>query len=74
MATIGRNLAVVEFPKMRFAGFFAWCIWMFVHLISLIGTKNKIQTFLNWVWNYFTHDQSLQLILTHKSDTKGIEK
>jgi NADH dehydrogenase len=74
MATIGRNLAVVEFPKMRFAGFFAWCIWMFVHLISLIGTKNKIQTFLNWVWNYFTYDASLRLILTPKSDKKVIEK
>ena len=70
MATIGRNLAVVEFPTMRFAGFFAWCIWMFVHLISLIGTKNKVQTFLNWVWNYFTYDQSLRLILSPKSDKK----
>jgi len=70
MATIGRNLAVVEFPSMKFAGFFAWCVWMFVHLISLIGTKNKIQTFLNWVWNYFTYDQSLRLILTPKRKEK----
>jgi NADH dehydrogenase len=70
MATIGRNLAVVEFPKMKFAGFFAWCIWMFVHLISLIGTKNKVQTFLNWVWNYFTYDQSLRLILSPKKEEK----
>jgi NADH dehydrogenase len=71
MATIGRNLAVVEFPNMKFAGFFAWCVWMFVHLISLIGTKNKIQTFLNWVWNYFTYDQSLRLILTPKRKIKS---
>ena len=70
MATVGRNLAVVEFPKMKFAGFFAWCIWMFVHLISLIGTKNKVQTFLNWVWNYFTYDQSLRLILSPKKEDK----
>ena len=70
MATIGRNLAVVEFPKMKFAGFFAWCVWMFVHLISLIGTKNKVQTFLNWVWNYFTYDQSLRLILSPKKEEK----
>ena len=70
MATVGRNLAVVEFPKMKFAGFFAWCIWMFVHLISLIGTKNKVQTFLNWVWNYFTYDQSLRLILSPKKEEK----
>ena len=71
MATIGRNLAVVEFPNMKFAGFFAWCVWMFVHLISLIGTKNKVQTFLNWVWNYFTYDQSLRLILTPKRKIKS---
>ncbi len=71
MATIGRNLAVVEFPNMKFAGFFAWCVWMFVHLISLIGTKNKIQTFLNWVWNYFTYDQSLRLILNPKRKIKS---
>jgi len=71
MATIGRNLAVVEFPNMKFAGFFAWCVWMFVHLISLIGTKNKIQTFLNWVRNYFTYDQSLRLILTPKRKIKS---
>lgn len=70
MATIGRNLAVVEFPKMKFAGFFAWCVWMFVHLISLIGTKNKLQTFLNWVWNYLTYDQSLRLILSPKKEEK----
>jgi NADH dehydrogenase len=70
MATVGRNLAVVEFPKMKFAGFFAWCVWMFVHLISLIGTKNKIQTFLNWVWNYFTYDQSLRLIISPKQKEK----
>jgi NADH dehydrogenase len=70
MATIGRNLAVVEFPKMKFAGFFAWCVWMFVHLISLIGTKNKVQTFLNWVWNYFTYDQSLRLIISPKEKEK----
>jgi len=70
MATVGRNLAVVEFPKMKFAGFFAWCVWMFVHLISLIGTKNKLQTFLNWVWNYFTYDQSLRLILSPKKEEK----
>ena len=70
MATVGRNLAVVEFPKMKFSGFFAWCVWMFVHLISLIGTKNKLQTFLNWVWNYFTYDQSLRLILSPKKEEK----
>jgi NADH dehydrogenase len=43
---------------------------MFVHLISLIGTKNKVQTFLNWVWNYFTYDQSLRLILSPKKEEK----
>jgi NADH dehydrogenase len=63
MATVGRNLAVVDFPFIRFSGFFAWLVWMFVHLMSIVGVKNKILIFINWLWNYFTFDQSLRLIL-----------
>jgi NADH:ubiquinone reductase (H+-translocating) len=63
MATVGRNLAVVDFPFMRFSGFFAWLIWMFVHLMSIVGIKNRILIFINWLWNYFTFDQSLRLII-----------
>jgi len=64
MATVGRNLAVVDLPhpKLHFAGFFAWLIWMFLHLMLILGVKNRLFVFTNWVYNYFTHDQSLRLI------------
>jgi len=64
MATVGRNLAVVDIPhpKLHFAGFFAWLIWMFLHLMLILGVKNRLFVFTNWVYNYFTHDQSLRLI------------
>jgi len=63
MATIGRNLAVVELPFLRFNGFFAWLTWMFVHLMAIVGVKNRVLIFINWFWNYITYDQSLRLII-----------
>ncbi|MBX9853860.1 MAG: NAD(P)/FAD-dependent oxidoreductase [Cytophagaceae bacterium] len=63
MATVGRNKAVVDFPKFSIAGMFAWFIWMFVHLLFLIGFRNKIATLINWVWNYFTFDRANRLII-----------
>ncbi len=66
MATIGRNRAVVDLPGIRFQGAFAWFVWLFVHLFSLLGVKNKVFVFLNWVWGYFTYDQSLRLIIRPK--------
>ena len=64
MATVGRNLAVVDIPKPRlhFGGFFAWIIWMSLHLMLILGVKNRFFVFSNWVYNYFTYDQSLRLI------------
>ena len=73
MATIGRHLAVVDLPKFKFSGFFAWFVWLFVHLFSIIGTRNKIMVFINWVWNYFTYDQSLRLIMKSKEPKKKEE-
>jgi NADH dehydrogenase len=66
MATVGRHLAVVELPSFRFQGIFAWFIWMFVHLMSIIGVKNKLLIFVNWAFKYFTYDQSTRLILRPK--------
>ena len=63
MATIGRNRAVVDLSRVKFQGFFAWVVWLVVHLFALIGVKNKIFVFINWVWNYMTYDQSLRLII-----------
>jgi NADH dehydrogenase len=64
MATVGRNLAVVDIPrpKLHFKGFFAWMIWMSLHLMLLLGVKNRFFVFANWVYNYFTKDQNLRLI------------
>lgn len=63
MATIGRNLAVVDLPKYHFNGLFVWFVWMFVHLFSLIGFKNKAVVFLNWVYNYVRFDREGRLIV-----------
>ncbi|MDD2821552.1 MAG: NAD(P)/FAD-dependent oxidoreductase [Flavobacterium sp.] len=65
MAIIGKNKAVVDLPspKLHFKGFFAWIIWLFVHLISLITYRNRILTFYNWMTAYFAKDQSLRMII-----------
>ncbi|MER3472324.1 MAG: FAD-dependent oxidoreductase [Chitinophagaceae bacterium] len=64
MATVGRNLAVVDIskPKLHLGGFFAWIIWMSLHLFLILGVKNKLFVFMNWIYNYFTYDQNLRLI------------
>ena len=67
MATVGRNLAVVELPYIHFHGVFAWFVWMFIHLMSIIGVRNKLMIFINWAWKYFTYDQSTRLILRPKN-------
>tara|TARA_R110001592_G_scaffold363241_1_gene682052 strand:- start:1702 stop:3021 length:1320 start_codon:yes stop_codon:yes gene_type:complete len=63
MATVGRNRAVVDMPKFTFGGFPAWLVWMFVHLLSIIGFRNRLVVFSNWVWNYFTYDRGTRLII-----------
>ncbi len=64
MATVGRNLAVVDMPKpkLHFGGFVAWLIWMGLHLMLILGVKNRFFVFTNWLYNYITYDQSLRLI------------
>jgi thioredoxin reductase len=63
MATIGRNKAVVDLPKVKFQGTFAWFVWMFVHLLSLVGFRNKLVTIIGWTQNYFNYDRPLGLII-----------
>lgn len=67
MATVGRNLAVVDIPKpqLHFGGWFAWLIWMGLHLLLILGVKNRLQIFINWMYKYFTYDQSLRLLFRH---------
>lgn len=72
MATVGRNLAVVDMPKpkMHFKGFFAWLIWMGLHLMLILGVKNRLFVFLNWLVSYFTYDQSLRLLFNNTKPPK----
>jgi NADH dehydrogenase len=78
MATIGRNKAVVDLPNWKFQGVFAWFVWMFVHLLSLIGFRNKAIVFLNWLYNYVRFDRETRLIIrpfkkknTHRFKSKA---
>jgi NADH dehydrogenase len=70
MATIGRNKAVADLPRFHFGGFLAWLVWMFVHLMSIVGGKNRLFAFINWASNYITYDQSLRLIIKTKERKK----
>jgi len=70
MATIGKNKAVVDLPFFRFKGYFAWVIWMFLHLMLILSVRNKLIIFINWAWSYVTMDTSLRLILKDP-DKKG---
>lgn len=63
MATVGRNKAVADIKKLHFGGFFAWFIWMFVHLFSLVGFRNRVIVFFNWMYNYINFDKAARLII-----------
>lgn len=71
MATIGKRKAVVDLPSFSFQGFFAWLVWMFLHLMLILSVKNKLFIFINWAISYFTNDTTLRLILL--PTTKQIE-
>jgi NADH dehydrogenase len=73
MAIIGKNKAVVDLPKpkMHFKGFLAWMIWLFVHLMSLITYRNRLNTFYHWMIAYFSKDQSLRMIIRPEKRSKG---
>lgn len=62
MATIGRNRAVVEIGRFRSQGFFAWILWLVVHLRSILGVKNKVMVMLNWLWKYVSYNDSIRMI------------
>ena len=66
LATVGRNRAVVDLALVRFQGLIAWFFWMFIHLMSIVGVKNRLMIFINWAYYYFTYDQSLRLIIKPK--------
>lgn len=72
MATIGRNRAVADLSFLKFSGLIAWLTWMFVHLMAILGVKNRLLIFVNWLWSYITYDQSLRLILRAAESKKEI--
>lgn len=63
MATIGRNRAVAEFSGIRMRGYLAWLAWMIVHLMSLLGFRNKLVVFINWFYRYFTYERGTRIII-----------
>lgn len=63
MATIGKNRAVADLPGSSYSGIVAWLMWMLIHLLSILGMRNKITVMLNWIWNYFNYSTSLRLLL-----------
>ena len=73
MATIGRNKAVVEIGKFRSQGFFAWVLWLVVHLRSILGVKNKVMVLLNWLWKYISYNDSIRMI-TYATKPREVEE
>ena len=63
MATIGKNRAVADLPGSSYSGIVAWLMWMLIHLLSILGMRNKVTVMLNWIWNYFNYSTSLRLLL-----------
>lgn len=66
MATVGKHRAVLQVDKIVMGGYIAWLGWMFIHLISILGMRNKVNVLLNWTWNYITYSTSLRLLLRSK--------
>jgi NADH:ubiquinone reductase (H+-translocating) len=66
MATIGRNKAVAELPLFRFKGFMAWLVWCFIHLMAIVGVKNRVQIFINWAWSYTSYNKAYRMIYKFK--------
>lgn len=71
MATVGRKKAVVDLPGFKFQGSFAWFVWMFVHIFSLIGFRNKLLALMDWFSNYISYDRPLGLIIRPYKRTKS---
>ncbi|AEA46025.1 NAD(P)/FAD-dependent oxidoreductase [Fluviicola taffensis] len=74
MATVGKHKAVVELPNFKFQGYFAWMVWMVLHLMLILSVRNKIAVFFNWAWRYITGDTSLRLILRDERDRDNMRR
>lgn len=72
MATIGRAKAVADIKGVTFSGVFAWFLWSFIHILSLIGFRSRIRVFMEWMWNFFTFKRGVRLI-TDRSGSEHLE-
>lgn len=70
LATIGRAAAVAQFGRIHISGFLAWLSWLFVHILFLIGFRNRLLVFIQWAWSYFTYERGARLI-TGRTDLPG---
>ena len=73
MATIGRNAAVVHWKGLQFSGFFAWVAWLVLHIVLLIGFRNRLLVLINWAWDYFLYDRAVRLIYAREIHTAPAE-
>jgi NADH dehydrogenase len=71
LATIGRSAAVADFGKIHLSGFIAWMMWLLVHLMNLVGFRNRLLVFVQWAWSYFTFDRSARLITQSQGDREN---
>jgi len=62
LATIGRNAAVAHIGRWKFTGFPAWLVWLVVHILQLIGFRNRLIVLINWIWDYIFYDRAIRLI------------
>lgn len=63
LATIGRNAAVADLGKFKFGGVVAWWLWLLIHIMTIVGMRNKVSVFVDWAWSYFNYDVSLRLLI-----------
>ena len=63
MATIGRNAAVARLGKREFRGFFAWVLWLVVHLVRMISYRNRLFVLMDWAWDYLLHERAIRMII-----------
>jgi NADH dehydrogenase len=70
MAIISKYKAVADLPKFFFKGFFAWVVWLFIHIIPLVGFRNKIKLAFSWFWSFITNDPTLRLIIRPRKDDR----
>lgn len=68
LATIGKRAAVADLGKLHFGGTVAWMLWLFVHIMSIVGMRNRIAVFIDWAWSYFNYDVSLRLLIRPKKN------